>query len=145
MKPKLNNSSQKMFYCIGPQSLAVITFHAKCYHWETRTRTVTERDSKGNYLRTRYETYQEMVVTHTDFETYNYGRQVDASGDAITDTKGASKTVTRVKLSKTWVLGDELTKRDFHAKNEAFQDRNRGLKLVQGYQQLVAFWYTKLR
>ena len=30
------------------QSLGVITFHAECYHWETRTRTVTKRDSKGN-------------------------------------------------------------------------------------------------
>ena len=30
------------------QSLGIITFHAKCYHWETRTRTVTKRDSKGN-------------------------------------------------------------------------------------------------
>ena len=85
---------------------------------------MTETDSKGN-SRTRYETYQEMVVTHTDQETYWHGRQEDASPAAVTDTRGASKTIARVKLSKTYELGDEATARDFHAKDEAFRDRNR--------------------
>ena len=103
------------------ESLGVITFHAKCYHWETRTRTVYEKDSKGNTIGTRLETYQEMVVTHTDSETYDHNRQEDASPAAITDTK----TVTRVKLSKNYEFGDELTAQDFHAKSEAFRERNR--------------------
>jgi hypothetical protein len=40
-----------------------ITFHARCWHYETRTRIVSSTDSQGRH-QTRTETYQEMVVTH---------------------------------------------------------------------------------
>ena len=112
------------------ESLGHIMFHGKCYHWETRTRTVYETDSKGN-SRTRYETYQEMVATHFDAETYEHARQVDVSPATIKDTTGASKSVTRVKLFKNYEFGDEQTAQDFHAKSEAFQKRNRDLIIAQ--------------
>ena len=49
----------------------ITVWHITCYHWETRFRTVTERDSNGN-TRTRTETYQEKVVTHTNSHTVHY-------------------------------------------------------------------------
>ena len=67
------------------------------------------------------------VVTHTESETYDHSRQLDASPASIKYTTGPSHSVTRVKLSKNYELGDKLTAQDFHAKNEAFQDRNRDL------------------
>ena len=120
------------------ESLGHIMFHGKCYHWETRTRTVYETDSKGN-SRTRYETYQEMVATHFDAETYEHARQVDVSPATIKDTTGASKSVTRVKLFKNYEFGDEQTAQDFHAKSEAFQNRNRDIKIAQD----IALFFRK--
>jgi hypothetical protein len=40
-----------------------ISFHAKCWHYETRYRTVTHTDAQGRSYTTT-EAYQEMVVTH---------------------------------------------------------------------------------
>ena len=79
----------------------------------------------------RYETYQERVTTHTECETYEHGRQVDVSPVAITEPHDTSKSTKRVKLSKKYEFGDELTAQDFHRKSEAFRDRNRGPKHVQ--------------
>ena len=121
------------------ESQGFITLHAKCYHWETKTRTVYEKDSNGN-SRSRLETYQEMVVTHIDAETYNHETQVDASPAEITDTKGASKAVTRVKLSKTYEFGDELTAQDFHTRAEAFRERNRDLRLKSLFKDIRMFF-----
>ena len=89
------------------QSSGVITFHAVCYHWETRTRTVTERDSKGNTT-TKTETYQEKVVTHVGAETYEHGRQVDVSPASIKSVTGPSNAVTRVNKCVLQKFYDKL-------------------------------------
>ena len=126
------------------ESLGHIMFHGKCYHWETRTRTVYETDSKGN-SRTRYETYQEMVATHFDAETYEHARQVDVSPATIKDTTGASKSITRVKLFKNYEFGDEQTAQDFHAKSEAFQKRNRDLIMALFFSKVQSISITQSR
>ena len=51
-----------------------IYWHIECYHWETRTRTVT--DSEGN---TRTETYQEKVVTHVANTKFRIKEWMDES------------------------------------------------------------------
>ena len=42
-----------------------------CYHWETRIRTVSESDGQGG-TRTRTETYQVKVTTHSNSKCIRY-------------------------------------------------------------------------
>ena len=85
-----------------------------------------------------------MVATHFDAETYEHGRQVDVSPAKIKDKTGSSKSVTRVKLFKNYEFGDDQTAQDFHAKSQAFQDRNRDLKIAQDFalffRKYSAYW-----
>ena len=53
-------------------------WHIRCYHWETRYRTVTESDGQGG-TRTRTESYQVQVTTHTNSKCITYPDCVDAS------------------------------------------------------------------
>jgi len=60
----------------------VITYGCKCYHMETRTRRVAvhSTDTNGNRQTTyRTETYQEMVITHTESHVFKYSRFQDDS------------------------------------------------------------------
>ena len=75
--------------------------------------------------------HKEKVVTHTETDTYNHGMQVDVSPASIKYKTGPSNTITRIKLSKNYEFGDELTAQDFNAKYEAFQDRLRDVILIQ--------------
>lgn len=51
------------------QSEPVISFHVQNYHYETRTREVHKKDSRG-HRRTTQETYQERVNTHSASQSY---------------------------------------------------------------------------
>lgn len=55
-----------------------IQWRIECWHWETRTRVVT--DSNGN---TRTETYQERVVTHTARKVNTINKWTDASFPSV--------------------------------------------------------------
>jgi len=99
-----------------------VVFIAKCYHYETRYRTITERDSRGNTT-SRTESYQEEVVTHTDVERYEYSLWDDVSSTTLEGIRANG--VTRIAVSKSIDCGNDVTTQDFDAKYSSFKERNR--------------------
>ena len=59
-----------------------VSFWSESYHYETRYRTVTYTDSNGK-SQTRTESYQEIVVTHTDAMSYQFEFHDDISKDTL--------------------------------------------------------------
>ena len=68
MNPTLPHSNNRQcFIQVLRRAQPVIMWFVECYHYETRTRTVYYTDANGNQT-SRLETYQEMVVTHSESE-----------------------------------------------------------------------------
>ena len=96
---------------------------AHCYHYETRTRQVsnTVTDSDGN-SRTEYttETYEELVTTHTERINISFARVFDHS--EVPDLASQSM-LCRVTCLKSWIPTRETEsvytniKQRFHAKH----------------------------
>ena len=59
-----------------------VSFSSESYHYETRYRTVSYTDSNGK-SQTRTESYQEIVVTHTDAMSYQFEFHDDISKDTL--------------------------------------------------------------
>ena len=59
-----------------------VSFSSESYHYETRYRTVYYTDSNGK-SQTRTESYQEIVVTHTDAMSYQFEFHDDISKDTL--------------------------------------------------------------
>lgn len=101
----------------------VTVWHITCYHWETRFRTVTERDSNGN-TRTRTETYQEKVITHTNSHTVHYRGWQDASPIL----SGLEQyRMTRIYNRLTFAFGSDAVRHQFHCMRREwihFNDRD---------------------
>ncbi len=95
----------------------------ECWHLETRTRTVTYTDASGN-LQTRTETYQEVVITHTETQDFPIGYSRDISDSA--GPKFDSYSVTRLKLSQEVSCGDAETLQKFEEMQEDMLLRNQG-------------------
>lgn len=92
----------------------------RCYHWETRTRVIHERDNEGR-SRTRYETYQEKVYTWSATQQYRYNICVDISGQVL----GLDEhKITRLNLHKAYQFRDDETKRDYIMSQEMFKRNN---------------------
>ena len=82
----------------------------ECYHFETRTRTVTSTDAQGN-TQTTLETYQEIVITHTESQDF----PIEFTQD-ISDQHGLKfdqYSVTRLKLTPDIQYGDTETEEKF--------------------------------
>ena len=82
----------------------------ECYHFETRTRTVTTTDAQGN-TQTSLETYQEIVITHTESQDF----PIEFTQD-ISDQHGLKfdqYSVTRLKLTPEIQYGDTETEEKF--------------------------------
>ena len=115
-----------------------LKFHCTCYHYETRTRWVTEYytvyeqvyDSQAKrYVqqakqksRQKQETYQETVVTHREEESVRFSRFDDTSGDLSNDIYKFQ--ATRVSFSKNWNLANEATTKAYNTQKSNFQARN---------------------
>lgn len=89
---------------------------AKCWHWETVTRTVT--DSEG---RTRTETSQEKAYTQTFTETLRVSEWTDTSGEVVQGLHYFP--LLQIHFACTWEAGDEQTKQEHDRQRLAVQAR----------------------
>lgn len=136
--------------------LCCILCSVECYHYETRHRTVTTRNSDGS-TSTRVETYQvrraahalrtlahnrahvgrlmhaqEKVVTHRERDTFAYSTWHDDSGRII----GLQQfRICKLRLSKIHTFGSSETAARFEAQAQAFRDRNRHRDTHMDYSQ----------
>lgn len=116
-------------------SSPVISLYYECYHYEKRTRTVSDTRwmsvptndpnnprSTESYTVYRDETYQEKVVTHSGREYFNFSRFEDYSGDVSNNIYDF--TVTKIALEKYWTCGDATTMGIYRElKNRLYQYR----------------------
>lgn len=116
-----------------------ISFHGECYHYETRTRWVTEtytdyetrHDFSSGRLETvpvtrtrqKLETYQERITTHTATEEFKFS----AWRDQTRKLSGAiyHYQATRVAFALAVTPGDSETAAAFEAARTAFQDAHK--------------------
>ena len=94
----------------------------ECYHWETRTRTVSYTDANGN-TQLRTETYQEIVITYTEGQVFpvRYTKDVSDPEGLRFDSNG----VTRLRLTQDVQCGDEETKDKFNQMRQKMIDDNK--------------------
>lgn len=98
-----------------------IGFGCECYHYETRTVYVTERDAQGN-THTVARTYTEKVVTHRETEYFRYRVCRDVSGDL---TKAILQfNAIRVDFTKSWNAGNAETQMAYDRTRSSFISRN---------------------
>jgi hypothetical protein len=101
------------------QAAPEIGFNCRCWHTETRTRTV--RDSKGN---TRRETYTETVTTYRESQGFNFSGWDDISGNLLASDV-TFYPLTKVKCDKRFVFTDEKTRLSYDAIGADLYNRNR--------------------
>lgn len=103
----------------------VISMSCQCYHFETRTRLVTENYGEyvnGQYVTrtsTRTEVYQEIVVTYTGYEVFHHREWLDVSGSLSNELYNHN--VVRIDFSKTWTAGDQQTQAAFNYQYDEFK------------------------
>lgn len=95
-------------------------FNVRCWHNETRSRVVTNRDANGNTY-TTVETYTVQVTTFTDSIPFNYTTCVDSSS-ALPSWLYSHEAV-KIENSKMYILGDNFTSKRFNEiKLAAYED-----------------------
>jgi hypothetical protein len=115
-----------------------IGFHCECYHYETKTRWVTEYyteyeqvyDSSSQRSESRpvqksrqvQETYEEKIVTYRETENFTFSQFEDISGDVSDDIYEFQ--ATKVDFSKYWQAGDEATNNTYQLNKSNFKSRN---------------------
>ncbi|MDK2410521.1 hypothetical protein QHH11_18935 [Aphanizomenon sp. PH219] len=115
-----------------------IGFHCECYHYETKTRWVTEyyteyeqvyNSSSQTYesqpvqkSRQVQETYQEKIITYQETESFAFSQFEDISGNVSDDIYKFQ--ATKIDFSKSWQAGDEATSNAYQLKKINFQTRN---------------------
>jgi len=101
----------------------IITIHMECYHEETRTRTVSYRDSHGN-IKHRTEHYTVEVKTWSGKQRFNYLHWKDTSNrrnlPQVTSTKPKM-----VNLHSEINFVNETTERAFEHQKQIFIEQNR--------------------
>ena len=121
-----------------------IFFRVECYHYETRTRTVTYRDANGD-LQTRLETYQEKVVTNLFLQPVSFQYWRDTSPPVLVGIN--NKGITKIKMTLSVEPGDEETAAAISEQYTAFQNKYRHSdvfvdfsieKRVQGFEKRLA-------
>ena len=95
------------------------------FHYETRTRTYTYTGANGQ-LMTGTETYQELVKDHMETLIFPFTRCEDCSADLSTLDLDPGK-VTRIKLLKLVLLGDEATKSEFDRLRTEMEEKVKGM------------------
>lgn len=117
-------------------------WHIQCYHYETRTRTVTSTDKDGNKT-TRHEHYQERVNTHAAWHS-GVIPSADFSPEFLPDTSAQmTEIVTHLRLDfsssnymacyAAWIA---MHRRDIHA------DQTHSEDLPSRHSSLLAVWLT---
>mmetsp|Transcript_5390 Transcript_5390/g.20127 ORF Transcript_5390/g.20127 Transcript_5390/m.20127 type:complete len:444 (-) Transcript_5390:100-1431(-) len=95
-----------------------------CYHYETRTRTVTSTDAQGRTT-TRVETYQERVTTYSETTHFPYAYWVDASGVFRLDASYLNKKFIKLRLFKKVIFNDEETAQVYTRYSSEFRSAHR--------------------
>ena len=98
-----------------------ITMKAECYHYETRTRTVSFTDAHGN-RRSKQETYRVEVVTALIVEPFRFTHWFDSSEIMPADVHKAG--ITKIKMNLTVQFGDEATAANFAERYRQFKLEN---------------------
>jgi len=102
-----------------------IWMRCESFHYETRTRTVTEHytDSSGRQQsRTRTETYTEKVVTSTDAENFDYSSWRDDSG--VVTMEITRYNCVRIDFLKEWRCDNFDTTNAYQRQKAAFIRKN---------------------
>jgi hypothetical protein len=104
----------------------LISMTCECYHYETRTRYVTEyiNGQNGTSTRTRVETYQERVVTHSGQESFIYREWSDDSGSLSEEI--FKYKVVKFDLFKSWTAANTETQAALNRQYDEFQRKYRG-------------------
>jgi hypothetical protein len=97
-----------------------ITASISCWHYETRTRLVRYQ-SEDKKWKTRVETYQERVDTHTASENWRVGSVRDGSGPA---PHFPGEALVQVRVSQVLDFADARASAVFHAWLQDFFARN---------------------
>jgi len=104
----------------------IIIIHGEAYHYETKTRTVSYRDSDG-HSRTRTETYKEKVTTWTGSETFLYQSCRDISNLSELPSLENIIKCQRIKFHKEIKYANEESARAFEQFKSEFCRRNERL------------------
>lgn len=97
------------------------TFHAECYHYETRHHTRTIRDADGN-TRTEHYTTTEKVVTHTATEYLTPYETRDESGKI--ERIRANTNIVFIHFFVKYRFNDPQSNLNFENAYERFKIRN---------------------
>jgi hypothetical protein len=107
----------------------LVSMTCQCFHYETRTRYVTEtyteyvNGQSVRRTRQRRETYQERVVTYNGYEIFNYTEWSDNSG--FLSDEILKYNVMRIDLFKSCVAGNPETTEAFKRQYDEFQEKHR--------------------
>jgi len=96
-----------------------VSFHNECYHYETRTRLVTQ--TVNGRTTTRTETYQVKIVTHAAHEEVPLSQWADASQNLSGLERFA---LAKVKFGKQYAFGDTQSQAVHQALWASFVARN---------------------
>ena len=105
----------------------VIQFHCECYHYETRRRRVTTRDSKGR-RRTRTVTERVRVTTYRETYKMPYYSARDVSGLFYLDCDRAMiqrKYYIQLDIYEEINFADAISYMDYEREKDIFWRRNR--------------------
>lgn len=106
-----------------------ISMTCECFHYETRTRLVTEyyteyiNGQTVSKSRTRTEIYQVKVVSYNGHETFSYREWSDASGGLSDEI--LKYNAVRIDLSKSWVASNPETAEAFNLQYNNFKAKHR--------------------
>jgi hypothetical protein len=106
-----------------------LQFWCECYHYETRTRwvteTYTEQGPNGPVTRTRQklETYTVKIVTHTETEYFRYTNFHDASGMISDDINHYD--FIKINFKKEYSFGNPHSEMAYRDQYDYFIKRNR--------------------
>ena len=98
-----------------------IVWNIVCYHYETRTRLVTERDSQGRTY-TTYETYEERVDTWNASQVFHFDSCIDMSPDTL--NVDAHRYILWT-MTKTYDFADDYTRSSYSHQKRVFEEANK--------------------
>lgn len=128
----------------------VLSMSCECYHYETRTRYVTEtyteyvNGQSVTRTRTRVETYQEKVVTYNGYEVFHYNEWSDNSGFLVDEI--LKYNVVRIEMLKSWLPANPETEAAFNHQYAEFRRKHENFDThfnswqtldIDGYEQHV--------
>jgi hypothetical protein len=107
----------------------IVSMFVQCYHYETRTRTVSVRNSDGS-TSLRTETYTERVVTYSETVYMPYGSWMDVTG-AVSGL--ANYPLSKLHFDVAWEAADDETAAAQKAIGQELRERCRHFDVHMDY------------